>query len=85
MAEHLLVAAGPALGVDDAGVPAAVAALRGADGRPLRAYGVGYVELPGEVKVEARLTETDPEALRSAWRWSSWWCRSAPTTTATRS
>ena len=27
-------------------------------------YGVGYVELPGEVRVEARLTEADPERLR---------------------
>ncbi len=27
-------------------------------------YGVGYVELPGEVKVEARLTEHDPGRLR---------------------
>ncbi len=27
-------------------------------------YGVGYVELPGEVRVEARLTEYDPERLR---------------------
>jgi uncharacterized protein len=26
-------------------------------------YGVGYVELPGEVKVETRLTEADPDAL----------------------
>jgi uncharacterized OB-fold protein len=26
-------------------------------------YGVGYVELPGEVMVEARLTEADPERL----------------------
>jgi uncharacterized OB-fold protein len=26
-------------------------------------FGVGYVELPGQVKVEARLTETDPERL----------------------
>jgi uncharacterized OB-fold protein len=26
-------------------------------------YGVGYVELPGEVMVEARLTESDPAAL----------------------
>jgi uncharacterized OB-fold protein len=26
-------------------------------------FGVGYVELPGEVKVETRLTERDPEAL----------------------
>ena len=27
-------------------------------------YGVGYVELPGEVRVEARLTESDPGRLR---------------------
>jgi uncharacterized OB-fold protein len=27
-------------------------------------YGVGYVELPGEVRVEALLTEADPGRLR---------------------
>jgi uncharacterized OB-fold protein len=27
-------------------------------------FGVGYVELPGHVKVEARLTESDPHQLR---------------------
>jgi uncharacterized protein len=27
-------------------------------------FGVGYVELPGQVKVEARLTESDPAKLR---------------------
>ena len=27
-------------------------------------YGVGYVELPGEVRVEALLTEADPDRLR---------------------
>ncbi|MGH8978339.1 MAG: Zn-ribbon domain-containing OB-fold protein [Acidimicrobiia bacterium] len=27
-------------------------------------FGVGYVELPGSVKVETRLTETDPDVLR---------------------
>ncbi len=32
----------------------------GADFEP---FGVGYVELPGEVKVETRLTEADPERL----------------------
>ena len=26
-------------------------------------FGVGYVELPGEVKVETRLTESDPDVL----------------------
>lgn len=29
-----------------------------------RTYGVGYVELPGQVKVETRLTEADPDRLR---------------------
>ena len=28
-------------------------------------FGVGYVELPGEVKVEARLTDADPEQLEA--------------------
>ena len=27
-------------------------------------YGVGYLELPGGVRVEGRLTESDPEKLR---------------------
>jgi uncharacterized OB-fold protein len=27
-------------------------------------YGVGYVELPGEIIVETRLTESDPEKLK---------------------
>jgi uncharacterized OB-fold protein len=27
-------------------------------------YGVGYIELTGEVRVEARLTESDPERLQ---------------------
>lgn len=31
---------------------------------PFEPYGVGYVELPGEVMVETRLTEHDPEVLR---------------------
>jgi len=28
-------------------------------------YGVGYIELPGELRVEARLTESDPTRLRT--------------------
>jgi len=35
-----------------------------ADPRTFEAYGVGYVELPGQVKVEARLTENDPAKLK---------------------
>ena len=36
----------------------------GATGDAFVPFGIGYVELPGEVKVEARLTEADPERLR---------------------
>lgn len=31
-------------------------------------YGVGYVELPGGLRVEGRLTESDPEKLRIGMR-----------------
>lgn len=36
------------------------------DDNPLtfKPYGVGYVELPGQCKVEARLTEADPAKLK---------------------
>lgn len=33
------------------------------DPATFRPFGVGYVELPGEVKVEARLTVADPDQL----------------------
>ena len=36
----------------------------GARGADFEAFGVGYVELPGELRVEARLTESRPEHLR---------------------
>lgn len=35
-----------------------------ADPATFTPFGVGYVELPGEVKVETRLTESDPAKLR---------------------
>jgi uncharacterized OB-fold protein len=35
-----------------------------ADPKTFQAFGVGYVELPEQVKVEARLTVADPEKLR---------------------
>ena len=35
----------------------------GDDSEEFEPYGVGYVELPGEVRVEARLTESDPARL----------------------
>jgi uncharacterized OB-fold protein len=34
-----------------------------APGEDFEPYAVGYVELPGEVRVETRLTEVDPEQL----------------------
>ena len=34
------------------------------DPKHFQPFGVGYVELPGEVKVETRLTESDPDVLR---------------------
>jgi uncharacterized OB-fold protein len=35
-----------------------------ADADAFEPYGVGYVELPGEVRVESRLTVADPDRLR---------------------
>jgi uncharacterized OB-fold protein len=35
----------------------------GPTGEAFVPFGIGYIELPGEVKVEARLTEADPERL----------------------
>ena len=63
MAEHLLARRGSAVGVDDAGLPAAVAAVRRADGRDVRAVRCRLRRALGEVKVEARLTESDPDVL----------------------
>lgn len=36
----------------------------GAAGRDFKPFGVGYVELPDELRVEARLTEHRPDRLR---------------------
>lgn len=35
-----------------------------ADPKTFQPFGVGYVELPGQVKVESRLTVADPEQLQ---------------------
>lgn len=45
--------------------PKAPPYLGEADPTKFRPYGVGYVELPGQVKVEARLTESDPRKLQT--------------------
>jgi uncharacterized OB-fold protein len=44
--------------------PKAPPYLGDVDPKSFQAFGVGYVELPGEIKVEARLTEADPTKLR---------------------
>ena len=38
--------------------------LGDADPKTFQPFGVGYVELPGEVKVESRLTVADPDQLQ---------------------
>ena len=43
--------------------PKAPPYLGDADPKTFESFGVGYVELPGQVKVETRLTESDPEKL----------------------
>ena len=43
--------------------PKAPPYLGNTDPATFEAFGVGYIELPGQVKVEARLTEADPAKL----------------------
>ena len=50
--------------LDRPALPAQIPAVRGDEDQEFEPYGVGYVELPGEVRVEARLTESDPARLR---------------------
>jgi uncharacterized OB-fold protein len=51
--------------LDDPGLPAQVAAVQGRrHGGNVQPYGVGYVDLDGELLVEARLTENDPDRLQ---------------------
>lgn len=44
--------------------PKAPPYLGEADPAKFEPYGVGYVEIEGQLKVEARLTESDPETLQ---------------------
>ena len=44
--------------------PKAPPYMGNADPKTFKAFGVGYIQLPGEVKVEARLTESDPSKLQ---------------------
>lgn len=64
MAEHLLGREGTlwAWTTQDFAPPSPPYA--GLTGDQFVPFGVGYVELPGEVKVETRLTEADPTVLK---------------------
>lgn len=63
MTEHLLPQRGRLWAWTTQEFPPPSPPYVGPTGRDFRAFGVGYVELADEVKVETRLTETDPEVL----------------------
>jgi uncharacterized OB-fold protein len=63
MAEHLLPRRGRLWAWTTQHFPPPSPPYTGAAGKDFVPFGVGYVELPGEVKVEARLTASDPEVL----------------------
>ena len=53
------------MGLDDSRLPTESTSYLGeTDPSKFEPYGVGYVELPGQVKVESRLTIADPTALK---------------------
>lgn len=62
MAEHLLQRRGTLWAWTTQGFPPPPP-YAGPSGEDFVPFGVGFIELPGEVKVEARLTESDPAAL----------------------
>src|SRR2546430_2814226 len=64
MAEHLLARRGRLWAWTTQDFPPPAPPYGGAAGKAFVPFGVGYVEL-GDVKVEARLTESDPGALRT--------------------
>ena len=63
MAEHLLARRGRLWAWTTQNFPPPSPPYTGPTGKDFEPFAVGYVELPGEVKVETRLTETDPAAL----------------------
>lgn len=65
MSEHLLAREGRLWAWTTQGFPPPSPPYAGASGRDFVPFGVGYVELRGEVKVESRLTVSDPDVLVS--------------------
>jgi uncharacterized OB-fold protein len=63
MEEHLLARRGRLWAWTTQDFPPPSPPYAGPTGKEFVPFAVGYVELPGEVKVETRLTETDPAAL----------------------
>ena len=63
MEEHLLARRGRLWAWTTQDFPPPSPPYAGPTGEAFVPFGVGYVELGGEVRVEARLTEADPSAL----------------------
>ncbi len=63
MVEHLLPRRGRLWAWTTQDFPPPSPPYSGPTGKDFVPFGVGYVELPGEVKVEARLTSADPGVL----------------------
>jgi uncharacterized OB-fold protein len=65
MHEHLLGRRGRLWAWTTQSFPPPSPPYTGPTGEAFAPFGIGYVELPGEVKVETRLTEADPERLEA--------------------
>jgi uncharacterized OB-fold protein len=63
MAEHLLARRGRLWAWTTQDFPPPSPPYVGPTGKDFVPFGLGYVELGGEVKVETRLTTADPDAL----------------------
>jgi uncharacterized OB-fold protein len=63
MAAHLLPRRGRLWAWTTQHFPPPSPPYTGPTGEAFVPFGIGYIELPGEVKVEARLTEADPDLL----------------------
>jgi uncharacterized OB-fold protein len=63
MAEHLLARRGTLWAWTTQDFPPPSPPYAGPTGKDFVPFGVGYVELPDELRVETRLTESDPELL----------------------
>ena len=86
MAELLLPRRGTLVSWTTQGFPPVVPYAGDETGETFVPFGVGLVQLDDIVRVESRLTESDPgAAATSTWRSSCRWCRSTSTPTAPRS